>query len=243
VAWSSIDAAGNVSTATRHYDVANHQIARMHLVLNGTIAPDAAFTRPVRVSLAGGPVVVVQVPFVGRSNNQVDVALPVRSAYGCALVKAPTHTIATAQVAEIEGSVYAFPAAFELTSGDSNDDNAIDILDFGDFMIDRSVVGGAPKTPASRSNYDANGFVNNVDFAYIATNFLRRGASCSNGADGAEPLARISVKEARRRGLGHLVVADVNGDGWIDSRDLAAHLSSDGDNGAAEDADESVIGE
>ena len=243
VAWSSTDAAGNVSTATRHYDVANHQIARMHLVLNGTIAPDAAFTRPVRVSLAGGPVVVVQVPFVGRSNNQVDVAVPVRSAYGCVLVKAPTHTIATAQVAEIEGSVYAFPAAFELTSGDSNDDNAIDILDFGDFMIDRSVVGGAPKTPASRSNYDANGFVNNVDFAYIATDFLRRGASCSNGADGAEPLARISVKEARRRGLGHLVVADVNGDGWIDSRDLAAHLSSDGDNGAAEDADESVIGE
>jgi hypothetical protein len=31
----------------------------------------------------------------------------------------------------------------------------------------------------------------------------------------------VSVKDLRRAGLGHMVEADINGDGWVDATDMA----------------------
>jgi hypothetical protein len=247
VTWSAVDPAGNATVATRTVTVHDHQIARLSVELAGVISASAPFTRPVRVSTPFSAPVVLDVPFNGAVGDAVEVQVPVRASYPCLTVKGTTHTLATAQAPSIDGTVYGFATAFRLTSGDSNDDNAIDILDFGEMMVDRSVVGSEPKTPNSRSNYDGNAFVNNVDFAFIATGFLRRGESCTQGAGGAEPLARISVKDARRRGMGHLAVADVNGDGWIDLRDMELLLEdgsgAGGDNATEPDAADAAMGD
>jgi hypothetical protein len=54
-------------------------------------------------------------------------------------------------------------------------------------------------------------------------NFLKSGEACGafNG-----PIARdrISVRELRRTGLGELIQADLNGDGWVDLDDMQHYM-------------------
>jgi hypothetical protein len=59
----------------------------------------------------------------------------------------------------------------------------------------------------------------------------QNGESCSSGFTQPPLVTRISVKELRRMGLGHLAIADRNRDGWIDARDIElSRLLSLGDN-------------
>ena len=44
----------------------------------------------------------------------------------------------------------------------------------------------------------------------------------------------MSVKELRRRGLGHLAESDMNRDGWIDLRDMQLYLQGAGPAASAE---------
>jgi hypothetical protein len=39
------------------------------------------------------------------------------------------------------------------------------------------------------------------------------------------PVTRISIEELERRGLGDLIVADLNHDGWLDIRDMEAFMN------------------
>jgi hypothetical protein len=54
-------------------------------------------------------------------------------------------------------------------------------------------------------------------------NYFQVGESCG-GYAGEAPLERVKVKDLRRAGLGHLAVADLNHDGWVDDRDIAHYL-------------------
>jgi len=115
------------------------------------------------------------------------------------------------------GTKWVASSTLVLTAGDSNDDNFVDILDFGNFISDR----GAGKGANSRSNYDRNGFVNNGDFGFIALNFLHTGSACAGGFTGGAPVERVKVKDLRRAGLGYMAEADINSDGWVDASDMA----------------------
>jgi hypothetical protein len=35
----------------------------------------------------------------------------------------------------------------------------------------------------------------------------------------------VSVRELRRRGLGHLAAADINNDGWVDLTDIELYMA------------------
>jgi hypothetical protein len=97
----------------------------------------------------------------------------------------------------------------------------VDILDFGAFIFDRGIA----KLATDRSNYNRDAFVNNADFTFIGLNFLFEGDTCGGFAQGGNgPMARVKVKDLRRMGLGHLAIADFNGDGWIDETDMALAL-------------------
>jgi hypothetical protein len=218
VTWTATDAGGNVATATRTYTVANYQLATIDVNLIGGINPGITFNQVVRIRLSSGDVVTATVPFTGNNGAVIDAQIPVRSDYTCITVKDAGHTVADAQTLSVSGTKYVASGSFQLISGDSNDDNVVDILDFGAFVSDR----GAGKTPASRSNFDRNAVVNNSDFSFISLNFLVTGDSCGGGNfDGDAPLTRVSIKELRRAGLGHLEEADINMDGWLDQTDMA----------------------
>ena len=217
ITWTATDAGGNIATETRTVTVQNYQLATLDVNLVGGVSNLISWNQTVRIRLSSGDVVTATVPFTGNNGAVVDAQIPVRDDYTCITVKDAAHTLAKSQTLSVSGTKYAASGTFELVSGDSNDDNLVDILDFGVFVTDR----GAGKNPNSRSNFDRNAFVNNGDFAFITLNFLATGDACGGALDGNAPLDRVSIKDLRRAGLGELEQADINGDGWLDAEDIA----------------------
>ena len=217
VTWSASDNTGSPTNVSRTVEVLNHQLMTLDVNLFGGVNPNLSFTRPMRVRLSTGDVVTANVTFAGSNGAVIDAQVPVRESYTCVSVKDPTHTLASTQAVSIDGTKYVAAAPFSLIGGDSNDDNLVDVLDFSNFILDR----GVGKDASSRSNYDRNPVVNTADFTYVTISFLRSGDACGGGLTGGAPRDRISVKELRRNGLGNLAAADLNGDGWVDTADMA----------------------
>jgi len=214
--WDAIDSLGNTVSETRTIEVLDHQLATIDVNLVGGIHPSLSFTLPIRIRLSSGDVITTSVTYGGNNAEVRDIQVPVRNDYTCITAKDATHTLAQSRDMTVVGTKYA-PAAFALVAGDSNDDNLVDVLDFGTFVTDR----GTGKNAQSRSNFDRNPVVNNGDFGFIGLNFLRTGDACGGGFTGNGPLERVSVKELRRAGLGAMAEADINNDGWVDTRDIA----------------------
>jgi hypothetical protein len=222
VTWTTTDEANNVATSYRDIVIRDKQLVTVDVDLAGIVNAGLSYTQDIRFRLSSGQVVNATVAFAGANGTVRDVEIPVRDDYTCISVKDGDHTVAEAQTMPVVGTKYVPSASFSLIGGDSNDDNVVDILDFGVFVADRSVLGSPAKTADSRSNFNHDIAVGNADFTFISTNFLVSGDSCGGGfANGDGPIARISVKELRRRGLGELAQADINGDGWVDQFDIA----------------------
>ncbi|MFH0980251.1 MAG: HYR domain-containing protein, partial [Planctomycetota bacterium] len=129
-----------------------------------------------------------------------------------------------------------------LIGGNLNDDDWIDIVDFGIYVnrwathydSDGDTVddGNTPCawTPTPKGPYHADisgdGSVATGDFTYIQQNFLAESEAncCSLPFTGEGPRTEISVAELRQLGLGELVTADLNADGWLDQDDVVAFL-------------------
>ncbi|MEY2716353.1 MAG: hypothetical protein RIT24_2696, partial [Planctomycetota bacterium] len=216
VTWSMVDPLGAVHSVSRTVEVRDHQVIVLDVHLDGVIA-NQLFTLPIRLQLDGEQPIITAVTFQGGIGQVREVNVPVRTGYTCMTAKDALHTLAAALPVQISGARYVTNGAFHLVGGDSNDDNIVDVIDFGGLVADY----GAGKDANSRSNFNRDGFVTNADLAFIAIHFLRRGESCSAGFDGDAPRSRITVKELRRMGLGEFEIADLNGDGWIDATDIA----------------------
>jgi hypothetical protein len=164
-----------------------------------------------------------QVAFNGRTGTIVDLRVPVATGYGCTLAKNLTHALSDSAVPTIVDREYT--ASYQLIQGDSNNDDRVDIYDFSLFVTDR----GAGKATNARSNFDADTDVDNGDFGFLSWAFFREGETCGGGgALAGGPVSRVSVKDLRRQGLGHLAAADLNGDGWVDLRDIEQYVRAAG---------------
>lgn len=215
--WSVTDASGNSASAVRSVVVANHQL------LDATVAFDGPFvsasSRSVRIS-AGASTQVVSLAASGSplaAGSIGSIQVPVAAGYACVAAKDPSHSLTDSTSASISGVRYA--ATFALKQGDSNDDDMVDIADFGIFVAAR----GAGKALDATSNFNSDTAIGNGDFAYISINFFRVGDACG-AFSGGQPLARIRVKDLRRTGRGDLEIADINRDGWIDSTDVSLFM-------------------
>ena len=215
IAYSATDAIGQTDTETTSVTVADHQLMDVDVSLFGSITQTS--TRSIRVKV-GGTTQLFSVELVAGQGSIPGVQVPVALEYPCVLVKDPVHSVSASASASVSGTRYALSAV--LVQGDSNDDDVIDVLDFGTFVGDR----GAEPTRSGRSNYNADLAVNNGDFAFIALKFLTVGDSCGAFDGPGQPLERISVKELRRRGLGHMAKSDFNRDGWLDVRDIEIYM-------------------
>jgi hypothetical protein len=128
-----------------------------------------------------------------------------------------------------------------LYGGNLNDDGYIDILDFGIFIGQWGTTPGADTpcgTAAPHADVSGDGLVGTGDFTFIQINFLEfSDLDCAgmlltdDGADFAGvkwqrlpegPIASISLADLAAAGMGDLAEADLNGDGTLDTADLAA---------------------
>jgi len=217
--WSATDSAGNTSSETRTITVGDYQLLDASIAFQGTLSGTS--TRSVRIK-AGASSQVLTVNLTGSSGTLTGVQVPVAASYACIEAKDTVHTLTRTTAPSIAGTRYS--ASFLLVQGDSNDDDLVDIVDFGSFVADR----GAGKAKDARSNFNADTVVNNADFTYITLNFFSVGESCTGALDGKQPRDRITVKELRRMGLGELAAADLNGDGWVDARDMQSYMQGGG---------------
>lgn len=118
------------------------------------------------------------------------------------------------------------------------DINTINILDFGMFMAE--LAAGASYEPngdtdcntaSPHGDINADGAVDNLDYAFLVDNFLKnsKGLCCPGpGADlnpEYSPITEVSVKELRRMGYGAAVVADLNRDGLVNVADMNAYMN------------------
>jgi len=213
VSYTATDAAGNTDTDTVTVVVANHQLLDASITLNGIVTGSSS--RSIRVS-AGASTQVVSVSTTNGSGTASNVQIPVAASYGCITVKDTEHSLSDTAAATVSGVKYQ--ASFEADQGDSNDDNLVDILDFGIYVGDfGSAAAGAI------SNFNDDSTVNSGDFGFISVNFLKTGATCGSFTGGT-PRTSITLKELRRLGLGHLASSDLNRDGVLDGSDIAHYI-------------------
>ncbi|MBN2446621.1 MAG: hypothetical protein JXO22_07845, partial [Phycisphaerae bacterium] len=157
--------------------------------------------------------------------------------YECITARDTLHTLRSTAALSIIGDQYVadFTGSAMLVGGNLNDDQWIDILDFGVFSMEWAQNYGTGDTtcatPYPHADVSGDGIVNSGDFTFININFLmsHQPNCCGQpnllrGAGSDQPRVSISVAELVELGQADLAAGDLNGDGWLDSEDLAAFL-------------------
>jgi hypothetical protein len=204
--------------------VDDRQVLTIAAALDGVAAGNS--TRGVNMTYSGGPsggqaAIVPMVNNAGLASGSVDVdiAPAIIGSPACASLKDLAHSLRkTAAGFGTSGTKWTVDFG-TLQQGDSNDDDLVDILDFGHYVGDFS---GAV-APAARSNFDGDTDVDTADFTFISGNFFQLGAACSNATHNT-PRGSVTVKDLRRMGMGELAAADINRDGRVDQADIVAFL-------------------
>ena len=121
-----------------------------------------------------------------------------------------------------------------LLGGNLNDDNFIDILDFG-VLFSLHMSQATPDMPCGANGPDGNingdNQVNLLDLVIFVGNCLQASEPNCCGGGGASaasgPISAISVRELRQMGLEHLIAADLNQDGVLDMDDVITLMNGD----------------
>lgn len=144
------------------------------------------------------------------------------------------RTVAVADAGVVYEAGFTQAANKHLLSGNFNDDRWIDVLDYGVYTWQWAMNYGTPDTdcatPYPHADASGDGAVTPADFTVFIPNYLlQRDPNCC-GVSGMvagddQPVTEISVDELIARGMPELAVADLNGDGWLDSDDVIAFVN------------------
>lgn len=241
VTCRSVDSCGLEDTCTFNVTV-QPPVVMVDLELSATVSA-GPFTRCIEFELfdcSGQQATVTQdIEFTNGFALGVPVDVP-GGFWTCITASDPLHTLRSTATDFTTLDFIDYTASFVgptatggtwLTGGDLNADDSIDILDFALFsskFLSQAVSNTPCGTPGPDANINGDNVVDLPDFAFIAANlFLISPPGCCGVAAAAsnDPLTSISVRELRARGLGELVVADINGDGIVDLDDMTLLLS------------------
>ena len=252
IAWTATDECGNSSSCIQTVTVHAVNELVVDIDLGGGAMSAGPYTRCITFQLWNGATLVHTVSqtftFAFGQMAPATIGVPC-GAYTCITARDRLHTLRrTMDPLPIISDQYVadFTGARSLTGGNLNDDKFIDILDFGIYTLqDLTPAPGGASTncsqvpPLRHADINGDGIVNSLDFSFISNNFLAvRDANCDGnpntivtgddspgGNYGPTPITSISVAELRRRGLGDLAIADLNGDRILDQTDVALWLA------------------
>jgi hypothetical protein len=251
ITWTAVDAAGfpgcgNSSTCEQVVNVSIYNEVIVDVELSPTVA--ASVTRCITFELfncaSGSPIIVSQpIAFIDGAATDVSVLAPCGE-YTCITARDAKHTLRRTDNDDfgIDGGKYV--ANFtgpgsqgdddRLVGGNLNDDEFIDILDFGAFAGQWGTSPGASScgTLGFHADISGDGTVFLDDFTFIQINFLdERDANCcgfsglAGDSGGTGPVQEISTAELWALGMGELTIADLNSDGMLNQLDVAAFLN------------------
>ncbi len=180
------------------------------------------------------------VVITGGSGTATVTDLPCGS-YTCVSARDELHTLRRTDTDGFAISGTNFVANFttagptndSLIAGNLNDDEFIDIIDFGIFtgQYGNTPSGSTPcLTSGPHADISGNGAVDTGDFTFIGINFLNfsePACACPlSGGHGFQiaPVVAVSVDDLVAMGLPQAVRGDLNGDGWVDPADMAAFM-------------------
>jgi hypothetical protein len=256
ITWTATDDCGNTATSTTTVDVSADSLAFANVAMGGAFETDS-FTRGVALQLSKSTdsdsdtrTVSVTETGSGASSRaegsaNFEVSGSINWASGCGRLRDPLHTLRRAMSVGSSNSpgshggreynsrftVDGSSSTEYLYVGNGNGDTVIDILDFSTFVAQRGTslaINTTASTSGPHTDFNASGVVNNADLSYLAVNFFKVDETCGGSYNGTAPRDRVSVKDLRRAGLGHQAIADINGDGWVDTTDLALMLQGQG---------------
>ncbi len=253
ITWTASDACGN--TTVDEQDVVVDPVNGLKLAVElADVDVPSAFDRCVTLELipaGGGPPVVVPVTlsFVdGMATDTIEVPC---GDYDCITARDALHTLRRTDLDDftISGAIYIAdftssggPDDDSLVGGNLNDDQFIDIVDFGVFIVQYGTTVGADTpcaTPGPHSDISGDAEVDGADYTFIAINYLQEheprcdgsvlpadgpGPSLARPGQPAGPTTSVSVARLHRVGLGHLAEADLNLDGVLDEGDIVAFI-------------------
>ena len=253
IAWTATDSCGNARTAATTVDVSADSVAVVSLAMGGVFGT-SSFTRGIAVDFGKGgtaadsdlqTVTMTQDSSGGQyraaTGARFRLAGNVNWSGGCASMRDPLHTLRRAipvatggGAGTFGGRTYASSYAVDggesarwLLVGNANGDANIDILDFATFVNQRGSalpIGTTAATTGPHTDFSANGLVTNADLTFLTANFFTSDEVCNGFTTGGRPIRRISVQTLRRMGMGELAGGDLNGDAWVDERDLTIAL-------------------
>ena len=143
----------------------------------------------------------------------------------CLSVKDEQHTLFSRLApVSIGGAQYVanFTGTHKLLGGDANDDDVIDVIDFGIFMAELNLIGN------QNADFDDSGMVDPNDFLIFYPHFSMRGTPPCGSITGQLPVPKTSITVANLApyvgGLINARKADLNNDGRVNAMDIAIYL-------------------
>jgi hypothetical protein len=226
VTWSAVNRCGLTSTATTTVTVNPYHLLNLAVEYKGPSATYApSMTRCIGFRVGSFNFTQVLTFNYGTATGVAQI--PVNS-YNCATVDDDLHTLVSQTDVVIAGYNYALSAtgADALVNGDLNDDNLINVIDWGIVVIrigTSAAVDTDCMTDGFQCDFNGNGLVTDFDGNYVLDSFLARG---DNGCGLpptmlAQNVTRISVKELSAIVGADASAADLNRDGVVDQRDMS----------------------
>jgi len=247
------DNCNETATCQWTVDVSDQQTLDVHLQLSPIIDKIGPFTRCICFEMISActPLVKTEVcetiefggpfNFPGQADHGVKVP---KGKYVCIQARDRQHSLRATHFPLVCNGV-SYTADFSgdpffggnwLIQGNLNRDPLIDILDFGTFLgqLNQNANPGQDKAcedaggnGATHADFDGDGVVDAADYTFIQINFLANDKDdCCHDPSAGQEVGRteVSVKQLREMGLDELVIADLNGDGLVNTDDMSAFV-------------------
>jgi len=223
--WVATDSCGLSSTTSSTVTVNPFQAAMVEVQTNGATGN---FQRCITFTLSGDGATYTtsEVLTFNSGIGSTQLRVPVGN-YGCVTAVDRLHTLSQQNELEVSGTQYVadFTGSNALLPGDLNNDNVVDVVDWGVLVVrigENASVNTNCETLAFHADINADGLVNSGDGQLLLNVILLGGSTCSSGAadGGATARQSISVKELTEMGLANAEECDIDHNGIVDLFDM-----------------------